>query len=287
VPEVIYLNGRFVAPEEAVISIHDRGFIFGDAVYEVLRSYQGRLWAVERHLRRLRHSLEGIDLRGVDVEEMRGVMEEANRRSEFPNASIYLQITRGAAPRRHSYTRDLIPTVLVTVRDITPMLAEINHESATAITAPDLRWRRCDIKSTNLLPNILARRRAMEQGAHEAILVDAEGYVTEAASMAVFCVEKSCLLTTPLGPEILPSITRQFVVEIAQDDGIPLREERVALDRFRRAEEILVASTSHEACPVTRLDGQLVGDGKAGPIARRLKAGFKKRVAAGDDAPRG
>jgi D-alanine transaminase len=285
-PEVIYLNGRFVAPEEAVISINDRGFLFGDAVYEVLRSYDGRLWAMERHLRRLRHSLAAIDLAAVDVEAIRGLMEEANRRSELPNASLYLQITRGVQPRRHAYTRDLRPTVLVTVRDIRPMLARINREGESAMTAPDVRWRRCDIKSTNLLPNVLAQTWAIEQGAHEAILVDGEGFVTEAASMTVFCVERGGVLTTPLGPEILPSITREFVVEIAADEGIPLREERVALARWHKADEMLFASTSHEVCPITKLDGQVVGEGRAGPITRRLMAGFKARVAARDDAPR-
>jgi D-alanine transaminase len=189
-------------------------------------------------------------------------------------------------PRKHAYTHDLVPTVLVTVRDITPMLAKINWDGESVMTAPDVRWRRCDIKSTNLLPNILAHTAAIDGGAHEVVLYDAQGYVTEAASMAVFCVEKGCVLTTPLGEEILPSITRQFVLEIAADEGIPLREERVSLERFRKCSEVFLASTSHEVCPVTKVDGRPFGDGTAGPVTRRLMAGFKRRVAVGDDAPR-
>jgi len=285
-PEVIYLDGRFVAPEQAVISIHDRGFLFGDAVYEVFRSYEGRIWALERHLRRLQRSLEEIDLARVDAHEIGSIVQAANRRSEFPNASIYVQVTRGVQPRRHAYPRDLTPTVLVTVRDIAPMLERINFAGESALTMPDLRWRRCDVKSTNLLPNVLAHTQAIEQGAHEAILVDSDGCITEAASMSVFCVEQGVLLTTPLGPAILPSITRQFVIEVAQDEGLPFREERVPLGRWRAAQEMMFASTSHEVCPITLLDGQPVGDGRPGPITRRLMAAFKEKVATQDDALR-
>jgi len=285
-PEVVYLNGEFVEPKRAVISIDDRGFLFGDAVYEALRSYEGRIWAMERHMQRLRHSLDEIDMGHVDVSEIGEIAKEARRRSEFPNATIYLQVTRGVQPRKHAYTRDLVPTVLVTARDITPALARINFEGESVITAPDLRWRRRDIKSTNLLPNILAHTRAIEAGAHEAVLVDEEGCVTEAASMAVFCVENGCVLTTPMGPEILPSITRQFVAEIAADEGIPLREERASLERFRKADEVFLGSTSHEVCPVVKVDGRPVADGEPGPVTRRLMEGFKRRVAGGDDGVR-
>jgi len=286
-PDVIYLDGEFVKPEKAVVSIYDRGFLFGDAVYEALRSYEGRIWGMQRHMQRLRGSLKEIDMGYVDVNLIGEIIERANRRSEFPNATIYLQITRGVQPRKHAYTHDLIPTVLVTVKDITPALERINFEGEAGVTAPDLRWKRRDIKSTNLLPNILAHTGAIELGAHEAILVDDDGTVTEAASMAVFCVEKECVLTTPLGPAILPSITRQFVMEIAQDEGIPVREERVPLARFRKAAEAFLGSTSHEVCPLVKLDGERIGDGKAGPVTRRLMEGFKQRVAAGDDAVRG
>jgi D-alanine transaminase len=285
-PEVIYLNGKFVGPGEAVVSINDRGFLFGDAVYEGLRSYDGRIWALERHMQRLRRSLDEIDMGYVDVDAIGEVIERANRRSEIPNAMIYLQVTRGVQPRKHAYTRDLVPTVVVTVTDVTPTAAGINWEGESAITAPDWRWKRRDIKSTNLLANILAQTRAVDNGAHAAILVDEDGCVTEAASMTVFCVEKGCLLTTPLGAEILPGVTRQLVVEIARDEGIPLREGRVSLARFRTAAEAFFASTAHEVCPLVTVDGKAIGDGKAGPVTKRLLAGFKRRVAAGDDAPR-
>ena len=284
-PEVIYLNGKFVSPAEAVVPINDRGFLFGDAVYEVIRSYDGRLWAFERHLRRLRRSLEAIDMQAATVDELGATIEDCRARSSFPNALVYIHITRGAAPRSHAYSRDLKPLVLVHVRDIAPLVAAIDFDGVAAVTAPDLRWRRCDIKSTNLLPNVLARTAAHDKGAHEAILFDEEGFITEAAGMAVFWVEGEVLLTTPSGPEILPSITRELVLETAREEGITVREERVSRERFGRAHEILLASTTHEACPVVELDGAPVGNGRAGPIASRLQQAFRRRVAEGRDAP--
>ena len=218
-PEVIYLNGRIVSPEEAVVSVDDRGFLFGDAVYEVARSYDGRLWAFERHMQRLAGSLAAIDMAYVDVGSIGEAIRQAYAASEIPDALVYLQVTRGVAPRSHSYTRDLRPTVLITVRDITGGVAEVNLEGMTAVTRPDLRWRRCDVKSTNLLPNIMAKTQAHEEGAYEAILVHPDGYVTEGSSTSVFWVRDGKVCTIPLGPEVLPSISRGIVVEILADEG--------------------------------------------------------------------
>lgn len=285
-PEVVYLNGKIVPPDEAVVSVNDRGFLFGDAIYEVVRSYDGRLWAMTRHMRRLARSLDAVDLRAVDVDEVRTAIEKTYHASEIPNALVYLQITRGVAPRSHAYPRDLQPTVLITVRDITPLLTSIDFDGEAAVIAPDLRWRRCDVKSTNLLPNVLAKTRAQEHGAQEAILADIEGCITEGTSTSVFWVAQNRLFATPAGPEILPGITRDLVIEIARDGGTPVRAERVGLQEFRRASEIFLAGTGHEVCPVIRLDGASVGSGRAGPITRQLQKGFRARVAAGDDEPR-
>jgi D-alanine transaminase len=180
----------------------------------------------------------------------------------------------------------MTPTVLITVRDMTPGAAGVDPDGMTAITASDLRWRRCDIKTTNLLPNILAKTRAHEEGAYEAILVHPDGYVTEGSSTSVFWVRGGTLGAFPLGPEILPSISRGIVIEIAHDHGIPLVEEHMPLERFRAADEIFLASTTPEVCPIITLDGAPVADGKAGPITKRLREAFRARVEAGEDAPR-
>ena len=291
-PEVIYLNGALVSLTEAVVPVDDRGFLFGDAIYEVVRSYNGRLWCFERHLRRLARSLEEIDMAYVDVAGIGDAIRQTYAASRIPDALIYLQVTRGVAPRSHTYTRDLKPTVLIAVRDITPGVAAVDPNGMTAVTAPDLRWRRCDIKSTNLLPNVLAKTGAHEQGAYEAILVHPDGYVTEGSSTSVFWVRADGPLpagrvcTIPLGPEVLPSISRGIVVEIVEDEGLPLVEERISLEQFRKVEEIFLASTTPEVCPIIALDGQPVGTGAAGPITKRLQQAFRARVEAGDDAPR-
>jgi D-alanine transaminase len=285
-PDLVYLNGAILPLAEAMVPVDDRGFLFGDAVYEAMRSYDGRVWALKRHMRRLSRSLAAIEMGNVDVDKVEEAIEETFRANDIPDAFIYLQVTRGVAPRAHAFPRNLEPTVLVTVRDIIPKIAEISPRGVAAVTAPDLRWRRCDVKSTNLLPNVLAKTRAHERGAFEAILVDAEGYVTEGSSTSVFWVEDRRLFTTPLGPEVLPGISREFVIEIAQDEGIPLFVERTPIDRVRRAGEIFVAGTSIEALPITSLDDASVGNGRAGPLTRRLQDEFRRRVEAGDDAPR-
>lgn len=284
-PEVIYLNGRLVPPSEALIPVNDRGFLFGDGVYEALRSYRGRIWCLQRHLNRLARSLAEVDMAYVDVTAIGRAIEETYAISGLPDALIYLQITRGVAPRAHHYTAGMKPTVLITVRDITEAVGQVDPEGMTAITAPDLRWRRCDIKSVNLLPNILAKTKAHEAGAYEAILVHPDGYVTEGSSTSVFWVRGGTVCTTPLGPEILPSITRGLVIEICHDEGLPLIEERYPAEKFRRADEIFLASTTPEVCPIILLDGKRVGDGTAGPITKLLREAFRRRVEAGEDAP--
>ncbi|MFB3882458.1 MAG: D-amino acid aminotransferase [Armatimonadota bacterium] len=282
-PEVIYLNGQLVSPSQALISVNDRGFLFGDGVYEVVRSYGGRLWAFERHMARLARSLAEVDMGYVDVAAIGQAIKETYAASALPDALIYLQITRGVAPRAHHYSAGMKPTVLITVRDIAASVAEVDPEGMRAITAPDLRWQRCDIKSINLLPNILAKTKAHQAGVYEAILVHPDGYVTEGSSTSVFWVRGGNVCTMPLGPEILPSISRGIVTEICQDEGLPLMEERCPIEQFRKSDEIFLASTTPEVCPIILLDGAPVGDGKAGPVTKRLRAAFRRRVEAGED----
>jgi len=284
--EVTYLNGNLVSPDKAVISVNDRGFLFGDAIYEVLRSYNGRLWAFDRHMQRLERSLTAIDMGYVRVDRIATAVRETYAASGIPDALLYLQITRGVAPRSHTYTRDLEPTILITVRDISASLSEVDEGGMTAITCPDLRWRRCDIKSTNLLPNILAKTEAHDCGAYEAILVHPDGYITEGSSTSVFWTRDGVVATIFLGPEVLPSVSRGIVVEIVKDRNIPFTEERISLGDFREVEEIFLASTTPEVCPIIELDGNSVGNGRAGPMAQQLREEFRARVEAGDDAIR-
>jgi D-alanine transaminase len=286
-PDITCLNGQRVEAHQALLPVDDRGFLFGDAVYEVLRSYDGRLWAVERHLRRLEHSLETAGIRGVDRRSLRALMERASAESGYANAHVYVHITAGVEARVLARGPGLNPTVLVRVREAAAVSSpEVFTRGVRAVTLPDLRWKRCDVKSTNLLANVLARTEARRAGAYEAILYDANDYVTEAAAMSVFGVESGTVYTRPLGPEVLASITRGFLIEIARDAGLPVHEEAFPRDRLREMQEVILTSTSHEVCPAIALDGVPVGDGRVGPIARQLWAGFQERVAARDDAPR-
>lgn len=285
--EVIYLNGKRVSRDAACISIDDRGFLFGDAVYEVVRAYRGRLWAADRHFRRLARSLAEAGIEGVDLEALQRLASQGALESGFADANVYLHVTRGVEPRRLGPGPNLTPTVLVVVRDSAEISPPQCFQGVSAITTPDLRWKRCDIKSTSMLGNVLVRIRAKQAGAYEAIMYDAAGLVTEAAAMSVFGVENGALITPPLGPEILASVSRELILEIAGELGLSTREEQLALERLRGLEEIFLTSTTHEVCPVLELDGAPVGQGKVGPITARVLAAFLARIAAGDDAPRG
>jgi D-alanine transaminase len=285
-PEVVYLNGQRVPHERACISIDDRGFLYGDAVYDVVRAYHGRLWAADRHFRRLARSLAESGIEGVDLDALRELATRAVAESGFADANVYLHVTRGAEPRRLGPGPDLRPNVLLLVRDSAGISSPACFQGVSAITVPDLRWRRCDIKSTSMLGNVMARMEAKRAGVYEAIMYDEEDCITEAAAMSVLAVERGTVFTTPLGPAILSSINRELLIEMAGDLGIPVREERLARERFRKMEEIFLTSTTHEVCPVLQLDGQPVGDSKAGPITARLLETFLARIAAGDDAPR-
>ncbi len=286
-PEIIYLNGTRVPREQAVVPIDDRGFLFGDAVYEVLRSYEGRVWASERHFRRLQRSLDETRITGVDCAALRALAEQAAAESEYPAAHIYVHVTRGVAPRALAHGEGLTPTVLVHVRDAMGMTKPSVYEGVRVVTRPDTRWARCDIKTTSLIANVLVRMEARRAGVYEVILYDAQEQITEAASMSVLMVEQGRLHTAPLGPEILPSISRELLLETARDIGIPVHEELITLTRLRRMDEVLLASTMHDVCPVVELDGAPVGDGKPGPVGRRLREAYLARIATGDDAVRG
>jgi D-alanine transaminase len=282
-PDIAWLNGEWMPLEEARVPVRDRGYLFGDGVYEVIRSYQGRLWALQPHLDRLARSLGEIGLAGVDQEQLRNLVEEGSRRSGYASARVYLHVTRGVGPRWHSYPADLRPTVLVMVEEQQELSPARYEQGAAAITLPELRWGRCDIKSLNLLPNVLARQRAHQQGADEAIFVRSDGIVTEGAANSLFAVQGGVVITREEGPHILPSITRVLVLDCARRLELPVYEGPYTEALLRAAEEIFLAGTSPGIWAVTRLDGVPAGGGLPGPVTLRLTEAFFGRTAAGDD----
>jgi len=265
----VYLNGVFVPAGEAGISIFDRGFIFGDGVYEVIPAYGGRLFRLSQHLQRLHYSLDAI---GITAPHSDAELETVFQRllDGVPgDASIYLQITRGVAPRNHAFPENLAPTVLAYAQAVRYPDRQQREAGVTAITLPDQRWARCDIKSVSLLANVLARQQAHERGAVEAILLR-DGYLTEGAASTVFLVSDGCLMTPPKGHAILPGITRDLVVELAAEEGIPLQQCEITEAMLRSASEVWVASSTKEILPVIRLDDHVIGDGAPGPAYRRM-----------------
>ncbi len=301
---LVYLNGHFLPPDQAKISVFDRGFVFGDGVYEVIPVFGGRLFRLPHHLSRLEASLAAIRLRNPHTAQewsaifTRLMAEERHRRSgtgkyrqrsqgrNVPLAnlrtengtgdqSIYLQITRGVAPRDHAFPPNITPTVFAYAQPLKYPPAEQLSRGVAAITTEDIRWQRCDIKAIALLANALLRQQAIEQGAVEAILVR-EGLVTEGAASNIFIVKDKRMLTPPKGPYILPGITRDLVVEIARKNNIACDEQPVSIDALLSAEEIWMTSSTKEVLPITRLDGQPVGNGKPGPMHARLFALYKE-----------
>jgi D-alanine transaminase len=274
---ICYFNGRFMQKEDVRVSPDDRGFLFGDGVYEVICSYGGRLFKEHEHMRRLHHSLAEMRITLPDVDDLINVGLELLERNGMQSsyATLYFQITRGAAPRRHAFPDvGTPPTVYVTAAPYELPMDKWNN-GVTAILQPDLRWSRCDIKTISLVPNILANQKAMEAGAYEALLVR-DGYVTEGTHTSFGAVIEKTLWTHPLTQHLLPGITRSIVLNLCRSEGIPVREEPVAVDRLSEASETILFATTIAVAPLVSLDGKPVGSGKPVPVAKKLLAAFRR-----------
>jgi D-alanine transaminase len=278
VPNVAFINGTFVPMAEAKVSIEDRGFQFGDGVYEVIRTYRGRPFELEAHLARLDRSATALDLKQpYSHDDWTRHILEGIRRAAYPEAKIYVQITRGVAPRDHAYSDDATPTVVMTVREFHPLDRSVQVAGVEAITTEDIRWGRCDIKSVNLLANVLARQQVKQAQVFEAILVN-EGLVTEGAVSNVMVVQGGTVVTAPQGPRILSGITRTVVLDLARSEGLPVQERFVSQADLYEADEVFLTGTTVEVLAVIRVDGKIIGDGRPGLIAQRLAARFTSRV---------
>jgi D-alanine transaminase len=277
----VYLNGAYLDRAKALVSVDDRGFLFGDGVYEVTRVHHGRLFEGERHLRRLARGLEGLGivlpagLAAGLLEISEGLVRENSL--EQGDATVYLQITRGTAPRTHHFPpRGTAPTVFLSATRLTSP-EDVRARGATVITMPELRWARCDLKTVNLLPNVLAKQQAVAAGAFEAVFVR-DGLVIEGASSNTFAVIGGVLRTHPATHRILAGITREVVLELAAELGITVDEQAVTVDGLAGASEVMVTATTADVMPVVRVDERVVGDGQPGPIARELQRALLARM---------
>ncbi len=285
--DIVYVNGTFVPRADARVSVEDRGFVFGDGVYEVLRVVNGRLFATRFHNDRLERSLDGvrITLKGGDsparfVEIGKQLLRENDlTRGE---ATLYIQVTRGATTRAHQFPPpDIAPTVYISVARFSPY-TEFAQTGASAISHPDLRWGRCDLKTLNLLPNVLAAQTAKERGAFEAMLIR-DGVVTEGTRTNFFGVVKGSLRTHPRDSHILPGITRLVLRDLARDLSIELDETPISVAEIPKLTELFLTGTTTDVMPVVRLDDKPVGTGKPGELTRRLQRVLAESLASGSD----
>jgi D-alanine transaminase len=295
----VYLNGVFVPTEQARVSVMDRGFLFGDGVYEVIPSYGGRFLGLEAHLDRLDDGLSAIRLDNPLTREQwqellarliapppaPDAQSDSDRApDDIPDRSVYLQVTRGAPPERdHLCPESFPPTVFAMARPIKPRRPEVGRLGVACITRPDIRWYRCEIKSLSLLAAVMMRREAEDEGAMEAILLR-DGMVTEGAVSNVFVVAGGEVLTPPKGHLILPGITRELVIRLAGEAGIRVLERRIPVEEMVGADEIWLTSSTREVLPVARLDGAPVGAGAPGPLWRQIDGlyqAYKAQVRAG------
>jgi len=266
-----YLNGAFLPLDQAHVSVMDRGFLFGDGVYEVIPVYGGKLFRLVAHLKRLQNSLDAIRLGNpLTNAGWTSVLERLVTLNEGGDQSVYLQVTRGVAPRRdHAFPEDSRPTVFAMCTACQVSRDIDNEPGVSAITLPDIRWQHCNVKAITLLPNILLRQQAIDADAAEAILLRGS-YVIEGAASNVFIVTDGVLKTPPNSAALLPGVTRDLVLELARSNGIPCREVDITADELEAAEEIWLTSSTREISPVVRLDTRTVADGKPGALWNRM-----------------
>jgi D-alanine transaminase len=278
---MVFLNGKFMPIEEARVPVLDRGFIFGDGVYELIPVYSRVPFRIDEHLARLERSLAAVRIRNpYSRAEWRDIIEQLVVKQPFEDQGIYFQVTRGVARRDHAFPKDAVPTVFVMSNPLTCPPQQLVENGAAAVTAVDDRWHHCDIKSISLIGNCLLRQVSADAGAAETILFR-DGKLTEASASNVFVVKRGVILSPPKSNLILPGITYDVVLEIAQAAGLPLELRDVGEAEVRGADEIWVTSSSKEVLPIVTLDGKAVGDGKPGPLFRRmygLYQEFKRKV---------
>ena len=278
---IAYVNGRYLPQRDASVNIEDRGYQFGDGIYEVVHLYQGRFIDEDLHLARLERSLGEIELpMPMTRPALVHVLHEVARRNRVSDGLLYMQVTRGVARRDHAFpAKPVPPAVVVTIRRIPPYPENVANWQASAITQPDLRWARCDIKSVGLLPNVLARQEARKQGAIEAILIDASGMVTEGAATTFWIVDAEGVLRTRfLDHAILPGCTRGALVALRQEAGVAITETAFSETEMRVAKEAFITSATSFVKPITKIDGRPVGTGEVGPITQILFDLFARHV---------
>jgi len=275
---LVMINGKIVDSTEATVSVWDRGYYFGDGVYEVIQSYAGKLWGVTPHFRRFERSLREIGI-AFDMDRIKRWVNEAFAAAKMPDCVIYWQVTRGCELRSHTPGPDLQPQFFLYVKPA-PNNTQWITQGISAITYPEIRWKRCDIKSLNLLPNVMAAKAAKDAGAHEALFVEADTIV-EGSSSTYFAILGGTLVTRALDHQVLPSVTRQAVLALTEGLDIPVEERPVTIQEAYGADEAFVSSSGNEIRPIVNLDGHEISGGKPGQLTGRIVQAFLKHTRSG------
>lgn len=279
IDNIVYLNGEYIKRQDAKVSVDDRGYLFSDGIYDVMLILNKTIIDFDLHLQRIKSSLEGMKINyRVDSKEIESIINELIQRNYLTNASIYLQITRGAAPRIHQFpTPEPKPSIYINISEYDPNA--FNDKKATgvkAITFEDRRWKNRNYKTISLLANILARQEAVSVGAEEAILVETDNIITECTSANLFIIDKlGNLRTHPADNKILNGVTRIGVILVVKDQGLNIIEEPFTLENLLDANEIFLSSTTKHIMPIVQVDDKLIGDGKVGAITKRLMQSYE------------
>ena len=278
---MVFLNGKFLPIEQAMVPVLDRGFIFGDGVYELVPVYSRVPFRIDEHLRRLERSLAEVKIRNpYTAAQWKEIIARLIGEQAFDDQGVYLQVTRGVAKRDHAFPKDVEPTVFIMSNPLVSPPRELVEKGAAAVSAADYRWLRCDIKSISLIGNCLLRQVSADAGAAETIMFR-DGMLTEASASNVFIVKGGTIRSPAKSKLILPGITYDVVVELAQAAGMPIEFAQISQAEVRSADEVWITSSSKEVLAITQLDGRPIGDGKPGPAFRRmyqLYQEFKQRV---------
>jgi len=278
----VYLNGDFITADQAKVSVFDRGFLLGDGVYEVIPVYAGRCFRLDGHLKRLQNSLDAVRMTNpLSEQQWQLMIEQLIARNGGGDQSVYLQVTRGVAPRDHVVPENVSPTAFAMSNPLQPVPAKYKTKGISAITVPDIRWQNCHIKAITLLPNSLLKQQAQDAGAQEALLIR-DGYLTEGSASNAYTVIDGVIYTAPKDEKVLPGITRDLVIDLARKGKLKLVEEAVTEQQLCSADEIWVSSSTKEVLPVTLLDNKAVGTGAPGAVWQQIDTLYQAYKLEGD-----
>lgn len=286
-PRIAYVNGRYLPHGQAAVHIEDRGYQFSDGVYEVTPLSNRRLVDEEMHLDRLERSLGELRIpMPASRQAIKLITQQVIRRNRLTNGFVYIQVTRGVAPRDHKFPKQVEPALVMTARQMKPITDEALDNGIAVITIPDIRWKRRDIKSVSLLPNCLGKQQAYEQGAGEAWMIDEDGLVTEGTSTNAWIVTRdNRIVTRPASHDILNGITRLSLLRTAREHGLEYEERAFSLEEALQAKEAFITSSSNFVMPVTKIDDTVIGNGHAGEFSLALREKYRKMIVEGEPLP--